>query len=282
MAGRTLEDLPLPPSRYRVDKHSRGFETLEDVRVEDALRAKQLRKAAAKHGGAWGKRARNLADRIDPALNPAISHTLASARYMRRLRIRVAGHLWRLVDQDKTGTVRRCDVVKAAWACDIADLLDETPGRLKNEFRSTLNRAGVPGATGFLFAALHGDFSHEREEFQPHYHLIVSGGMNGVVDGLRNKRGFRVSRSQRSTAPVSQPVRKSKGPLSDVPYAVTYLLKSYWPQRTADRRDPITGKKLRSRHTRIREPFHSTYLLWLDRFKLDDLIIKINMNIHKI
>ena len=126
VAALSLANLSLPPGKYRVDRHSRKFETPAKACKEDRLRSDRLRREAAKHGGEWGVRALRLADKLDPRLSSTIPRTLASARYMRRLRILVIGHLWRLVDRDQSGSIRRFDIVKPSWQVNIVDLDDET------------------------------------------------------------------------------------------------------------------------------------------------------------
>ena len=283
MAGRRLIDLSIPAKRYRLDIHSRGFETVAAAKAEDRKRAKLLRKSAAQHGGEWGNRVRNLADQLDPDIHPEIPNTLASFRYVRRRRIQVIGNLWRMIDRYGAQKVRRCDVVKTSWSRDVAELGQQSAERLNAEFRSTLNRAGASKANGFLFAVLHGDFDPEKQAFHLHYHVVASPEMLAVVKAIRAKKrkGFFEEKAKRSTASVAQPVRISQRAMDDVPYALGYLLKSYWMQKSSERRNGQTLKKLRGRGKRIGEPFHSEYLLWLHQCDIKDLILMMGVRIGK-
>ena len=163
MAGLSIADLTWPEDHYRVDLHSPRFETREAAALQDALKAKRLRKLAKNRSGKRAVRLNALADLLDPEVTPDTPTTLASSRYVRELRIRVIGAVWRLVTEDQTGHVERIDVLKPGWAMSVKDFRKLDPDRLRAEFRADLLRAakklglvGVANSKGFLIAFLHG------------------------------------------------------------------------------------------------------------------------------
>ena len=130
---------PLP--RYRLSCAADNFETLADVRREDLKRARLLRRDAALTQSAWGERAKALADLLDPQLSPKAPRTIASARYKRRHRRRIVGHLGRLIAREADGRVSNFTVIHRSWTWhfDTLDSADLT--KVVREFRNDLNRA---------------------------------------------------------------------------------------------------------------------------------------------
>jgi len=281
VSRRNISHLPPPAERYRVDILSHSFETDLAAAREDSLRAKKLRKRADQCKK--GKRRASLlvlADLLDPAVTPDTPETLASARYLREQRIKIIGALWKAVDTDMTGQVVRFDVIKPSWACDLDGLRKESSRRLKAEFRADLLRAASrlkvhpSDLEGFLFAALHGDFEVTEGVFQPHFHAVATGDWVEVVDALRG------SRSYQPTERVTRPFR-AKRELTDPAYALTYVLKSYWPKKWQGMVSGV-GKKRRSRnHGRIPDPHHSEILLWMHNQNLSEIILMMKLEVRK-
>jgi len=277
MPGRTLDQLPIPPDRFRVDLQLASFETLEAAVAEDSLRSCRLRDLAKlRPGKLSGKLAARLAAVLDPANNSVTSHTLASSRYMRNLRIRFTGAVLKLVNEDRTGTVIRADVIKPVWAVDLRGLRNLDLKKLKEAFRGDLFRAARKllgpdkGPEGFLLAVLHGEFETAEGVYQPHYHLVATGDWAAIVNSLRVQPGYR--RSGR----VKRPVR-IKRELTNLPYALSYLLKSYWPAKWAGHVSGVNAARRSRGHQRIPEPYHSELLLWLNKWKIGDIILKIGV-----
>ena len=282
MSGRSITDLSRPPKRFGVDVHSPGFETWKKVADEDAKRAKWLRKWAKARKGKRAARALALADRLDPAIHPQTPQTPASARYMREQRIRIIGAVWKLVDEDQTGQVVRFDVIKPSWAGKRKAFRSQCAVRIRAEFRADLLRAALkvkPGGAaeceGFLFAGFHGEHEVVDKLYQPHFHVIATGDWVAVVDRLREMRAYK--RSER----VSRPIRASRK-LTDLVYALTYLLKSYWPGKWCGKVSGKASKRRRRKHGRIPEPHHSEVLLWLDRWTLSDLTLLMGIQVTKL
>lgn len=293
MARLSVGSLLWPSDCYRLDLHLPGFETEEQAADEARLRTRILRIDAAGHGGDWGRKAIALADKIDPDLNAQFSRSPADPRYMRDQRIRIIGALWKLYDSLGHVNVRRCDVIRTNWNLDIFDFIHEDAARLKNEFRSAIVRTkarlqwnGIDTTGRFIFAALHGEFDPEGLAFQLHYHIIEDDEDAVVIDSLRDRKGFitprRTDAYERGAADdrVTTPVRVTRKPLTNVPAALSYLLKSYWFQHA--RRETSSGsKKLNRTGQRIKPPFLSTQLLWIDKFDIADLILMIGLRINR-
>lgn len=285
--------MPWPEDAFRLDLHARDFETEEQAVDEARLRANILRIDAAKHGGDWGRRARALANKIDPDLNPRFSRSLADPRYMRDQRIRIIGALWKLYDSLGHLNVRRCDVIRTDWNLGLVDFIDEDAARVKNEFRSTivrttarLQRQGIETAGRFIFAALHGEFDPDGMAFQLHYHVVEDDQAAIVIDSLRDRQGFITPRRSDAVelgaadGHVATPVRVTHAQLTNVASALGYLLKSYWLQYP--RIETATGsKKLTGKGRRIQSPFLSAQLLWMDKFDIADMILMVGLRVTR-
>lgn len=277
MPGLKLEHLLWPEDSYRVDLHSPTFETEADAEAEDALRAKRLRKRAQKSHRKRAVRLAALADLLDPTLTPEIPQTLASSRYVRMLRIRVIGAVWKLAEEDETGRVERIDVLKPGWAMAVKNFRKLNSDRLRAEFRADLLRAAkelglacVANCKGFLIAFLHGEHQADCDLIHTHFHLIVSGDWIDVVMRLKSFRKYA------STEKVKRPVQRGKQ-LVNLAYALSYLLKSYWPKKWKGHVSGVGRERRSRRHSRIEEPQHSEVLIWLHQLTVGQTILKMGV-----
>lgn len=299
MSGLTKQHMPFPANQCRIDLYSRDFETPEQAAAEDTLRAKALRKQAAdcrataitarkQRADRMQRRAKRLealADRLDPALSPHAPQSLASSRCMRDLRIRLIGGVWKLVDEDRTGRLCRYDIAKPSWRQTPKEFRKETPIRLTAKLRADLLRAarsigkkGVGDCDGFLIAFLHGEhiqFAEGGEAFHPHFHVVATGDWIDVVEAMRGQRGY-----QRSSKSDPLPIR-ARRKIDDVPYALSYLLKGYWPGKWRGEVSGVGTERRSRKHRRIPEPHHSNLLLWLDQYKPADLILMMGVRLGR-
>ena len=93
---------------------------------------------------------------------------------------------------------------------------------------------------------------------------------------------FRSTRPDgRKSGTVYQKVHFSRRPLRNVPYALSYRLQSYWSKTvTVNLGDNENPRMVRqSRQGRIPEPYHSLSLLWLDRWRLQDLTLLVKLGV---
>ena len=286
MAGRSITELPWPDEPNRIDLHAVGFETVQIAAREDAFRAKSARVQAGKHGGEWGVRAADLADAIDPVLHANLPATLASSCYLRDQRLRIISELYRLLKDAQWGSFVRADVVKPSWVCDVFELQEINPNQLLGEFRADLLRVAranpkngfhttlVPERNDFLFAAIHGEFDQLVQLYHPHIHIGATGVYIEIVNRLRKLKGY--GRTDR----VRTPVRITRK-IYDLPTALTYLLKSYWPQRPFLPLGADGAIKRPRKAQRLQEPYHTDLLLWLDQWKLSDIVLLMGVRVGK-
>lgn len=288
MPSLSVTDLPWPSAANRIDLIAPDFETAGQAEIEDVLRAKSARSQARKHGGEWGERANALANLIDPKLQSEFPSTLASSRFFRLNRIQVCGALHQFVTEVGDGSFFRADIIKPGWACDFADLHNLNPNRLLAEFRADVLRvlpantkngfrnglAPTPG--DFIFAGIHGEFDPLALRYQSHLHVGGSGVYVEAIDRVRKLKGYC------PTVTVRNPVR-IKRTIYDLPGAITYLVKSYWPQRPFLPLGANGALKRPRGHNaqRINEPYHTDYLLWLDQWTLSDIVLLMGVRAGK-
>ena len=152
-----------------------------------------------------------------------------------------------------------------AWEISPTDLQRAEPSKMLGQLRSSLVRAGASESNGFLIGFMHGEYESGRSVIPLHLHGLAGGGLIDVVGRLRQLGGFK--KRDRVTRPVMRSM------LNDPPRQISYLLKSYWPARrigpVGDDRDIKRERVTR----RIPEPFHTEYLLWLDRYEVGDLAL---------
>jgi hypothetical protein len=124
----------------------------------------------------------------------------------------------------------------------------------------------VTNAPGFLFGYLHGEFEPLSQEYQLHFHGVCAGEKLNAFNRLRNKQGY--TRTDKIYHPIVI------NPLKDPARQISYLIQSFWPKKARVRiRDGDDGEFHRRERSkgRIREPYQSLYLLWLDKWRLVDL-----------
>lgn len=273
--ARPLTSLPGLGDAYRVDRHSPGFETKGFSKREDAKRARLIRNGIGKRGGLFkAKAAKELAKRLSYAgRGKRAPKSLASSLYMRRQRIRVLGHLWKLVSEQRLNRISRIDLVPRGWVFQPRQLKRVDPGKLLGALKTDLYRCGAAKSDGLAFIVLHGEFDPEAEVYQLHVHGLATGGMIDVIDKLRKRRKYRTGDG------VKNRVEISRKKITNLAYRLTYLLKSYWPSRSIFK---VDGERRRVRKTRrAPEPFHTHYLLWLDKHSLNDITLLIHVSAGK-
>jgi hypothetical protein len=197
---------------------------------------------------------------------------------MRRQRKRIAGALWQLVDEDALGQPATATLLPRGMEYEPGELKQASAAKLRASLLADLNRCGAKDAGGYLFAALHGEFEPNRQVFVLHWHVLAGCGMKDVVSRLRKRPKYRSRKGD--VGSVRQRVRIGRKLLTDLPKPLTYLLQSWWPSRWIG--DVGDGNiKRQRRRTRIFEPQHSEYLLWLDQQPLEDMILLRKLRVTK-
>lgn len=282
MSGRGITDLGAPPSPFRVDRHCTGFETSTMSADEDLIRVKQFIRTATRYPDKVDPEAAiALADALSGGKGQTLS-SLASSAYMRSVRIKVCGHIWKLVTEVKTHKVRTFTIIPATGERSANDLMDSNPSHMINAVRSALYSKGAGQSNGWLIAFLHSELDPIADVYRFHLHGICYGEMVHIVDRLRTLPNYRSRRLQHdgSPSPVYRRLRLSRKPLDRLPTPITYLLQSFWPARALLISE--NGKRLRERRKgRIKEPRHTQALLWLDGYRLEDLTLMIGLRVTK-
>jgi hypothetical protein len=191
--------------------------------------------------------------------------TLASSVCMRFIRLKVIGSLLDALVEYPDAELCHVTIVKNGWILTPEQLEAVTAATIKNQFFSDLKRTGVTGLAGPFVAFLHGEFDASNGVYILHFHVMTTRSKAAhMVKALRAlKRAYRPGQL------IKRPIRVSK--IGNRPKQATYLLKGIWFQRSWRL---VDGKLKRDRKgQRPNEPFHSLYLLWLDRHRLRDLTI---------
>lgn len=281
MSGRGISKLGLPSIQYRVDLWSPGFESIKKCTWENLSRSIRLCRVAHDFPGeADGKAAIRLASLL---ASGEVVDSLASSIDMRIYRTKVCGHIWNLMSKVRTKRVRTFTIIPAHWEFPAERLMDVDPVTLINGLRASLYGRGQAGkAKGWLIAFLHSEHDPVADVYRFHVHGAAYGGMVQAIERLRKLPNYR-SRHRLpdgSRSPVYRRVRRTWKPLVNIPEPITYLLQSFWPARALFISED--GKRIRVRQkSRIKEPRHSQGLLWLDRYRLEDLTLMIGLRVTK-
>lgn len=286
-----LDLLLTPDTHPRTGKPRAGFETVVQCHAEDASRALSLRATAQAISAISNgirptpansqvmrlnldpQAALNLADRLQAGTESGVPpQTLASSLFMRDIRLRVPGALLEFLDNYPGTDIRVVTAIHPSWCFKANQLLLVDARKTTNQFRTHLNRAGITKAPGFLIAFLHGEFEPFSQEFQLHFHGICAGEKLKAFNRLRNKQGYV------RTPKIYRPIVINQ--IQDRPRQLSYIMQSFWPKKA---RVPIDGGDFYRRErtkTRIKEPFQSVYLMWLDQWRLSDLCLMNGVHIQ--
>lgn len=276
--------------RSTFAKPDDSFETTEQVLSEDRLRAERLawvrpleRPMTWTNMGPKLRLAKQLVLRVRPPtldtsaigkvaakLNAGLAGTpsssLGSAATMRNVREAVFGAMHTAFEPIPDEALRTVTVINRRWTFTPETLDGITAKKLKNRFRTDLNRAGILRMPGPFIAFLHGEFEPASGLYVLHFHILTTVEKAEALRRLKRFNGY-VPTASDAVPIFSRTVKDRRRQFS-------YLLKSYWPARTIRW---INGAQKRDRgHHRIPEPFGSQVLLWLDRQRLRDLTIMNN------
>jgi len=267
---RRTPDKHLWPSRARPSRTGASFELVAACDGEDEFRIASTKKAAELFPNVVSPRSsQRLCRRI-----AARAETLASSRYARRVRDRVFSQIWRLVAR-YPGRVTTATVIKRGWEFAPEELDNLDLGKLLNGFLADLDRRGAGEAGGWLIAFVHGEYDTPSGIIRLHLHLITAGAIINVVDSLRKGRCYKY----REGDSVRFRVRIDRKPLTDLPYPFTYCFKAYWPWKHLTM--TANGKRRTRKHRRIPEPVHTQVLQFLDRHRLNDLIVLKHVSVKR-
>lgn len=279
MSGRSVNCLPRADAHYRRAAR-RCIETKETARREDNVRARLLRGTASSRSSlVEAKHCAKMAGRLEQTLsNDMPPRSLASARRMREHRINIASSLHQLIERSglEATTVT---LVSTRWTVAASSLPSIDPAALLNGVRSDFVRAGLDLSNGALFMAVDGAFERNRSLYQLHVNGLALGTAINAIEELRTLDKYRRVRScTATTLPIYRPVVVSRSALTNLPSTLAYRLKHDWPCTWL----PMDGSTNRSRNEqRIPEPYHSQWLLWMDRWELSDITLLMGMFVGK-
>ena len=251
----------MPPPQYRPSKTVEGFLTLAQVDKERRKRVRLL--AATTHQGSWGKRARELAGRIE-----ADEETLANPIWFRDHQERCIGNLYWLIERQKRTDVTTFTIVKKRWAVYAGDLSKKILKKIEKQFRKNLGDTGIKPRQGWIYATIEAAYYPEQGCYQFHLHGAACGDYVRMIDALRKKRSYKPWKAEPGMPACRTPIRRSQKPLTNMPTPLSYGLKHFWKLRDAGCRVRLPGDE----HTRM--------LLFLDQCCIEDLTILINLTVR--
>jgi hypothetical protein len=275
MAGLSLDKLPMPRRRYRIDRISGSkFETEEAMQEEDATRARCLYSCPGRTD--FEQTACNrLAARIEETEGD--EHiTIASALVMRTHRIKIVGGLWPLCQGKRTYFVtlmpRDCSVTPD-------ELPNVNPADWNQWLRTTLTRCGAKSETnGWIFGYLEGEYNSATDMILLHWHLIVTHSqMRAVIERLRGHPAFkRTVGAHNNPDGVDVRIVVQRVRQHTLPSAISYVVKGGWYAKWRSE-DGEGNRKTARCKGRIRGPAGSKVLLWLDRWRVQDMAMMLNL-----
>ncbi|WP_242193633.1 hypothetical protein, partial [Sphingomonas hankookensis] len=257
-----------------------GLETLEVALKEDDRRVDGLRQCGAKPLELC-EACEDLAERISQ--RRIVPETPASKRYMRIMRAYITAELLELLGMVPNERVYLVTLIPVGLALTIDELMHMDPQVPKQQLRVILGRCGAnPGVAGWACGYLDGEYNPATGLFQLHWHLIVTGDLVKVFERLKGRTAYKsVKRVADSPDGVATRVhiQEVDDPLN--PQVITYAFKGSWYARwrgeagdNGDEARCVVGPR-----TRIPEPYHSQWLLWMDKWAFDHMLININLRL---
>ena len=272
-----ISKLALPPKPYRIDNRLDMFDQPVACGEENDTRFKLL----YKYGDPKYEDDRlfpvsesiTLADRLKSLPGSTAEASLACSLSMREARLRVGSWLWALHDDTVEHAPTTFTVASRSWEIEANQLRQFDPRKLVNEFLTDMNRAGGLNHIGYVTAFLHSELVNETL-YRQHFHGLCTQEFAGILDKLRLNEKYQTRSGERPS------IKIRRKPLDNVPYALTYLLKSYWPGIYEGPVGDGTFTGRQSHVRRIKEPHHSNVLLWLDQWRLEDITLLKNLRVR--
>jgi hypothetical protein len=260
-----------PESRHRIA----GLETIAACCDEYSNRARALRELVLQRSPKSGKtssakpavdpipgdasRVAALLDSIaDPnRRRPAIS-CLASALYMRDRRIGVLGCILDLVAAHPTVEFAWLTARESDFQFTATERWSEACRHARDGLQRRLQACNAVGTPGLLAAYLHGFFDPTTGKFGLKYRGIVAG-----------EKLNRIRKSLQPNPKLAQPrpTILAVHPIRDLPQQILRMMPNSLTEVAA------TAAGMVANATRMREPYHSLYLMWLAQHSLADLLV---------
>jgi len=237
------------------DGKLKGFETEKQAEAEKKSRVRSL--SESKLLGA-----QQLAIRLSNCNNEDRCNSNACPVCARQARVWFCGAILALFNQTLTSELQVITLMKDAWSYKAGFLNKLTPRDLTSQIRRHFDRSELGHV--LMLGAIHGEFNEGNQVWTPHVHAICHIGEGCNLNILRKKY-------YSSTGSICKPMMVQR--FTNRPRQTAYLLKSFWGLRIST---PKPAKGHNDSTKRIGEPHHTEYLLWLDSWKLSDLLLFYN------
>ncbi|MGG5809159.1 hypothetical protein [Falsiroseomonas sp. CW058] len=260
-----------PAKLVRATKTKPAFSTDEEARAELDERIRRLSLSSTSV-------VRALAMRLTCGDGEAPPASLAHPLYTRAFQ-RAQGSVL-LVRTREAGAagleVKPFTLVWPAHAVHADELHDADPTRLIAWLRRLALKHLPRNPRGWLYAQLHGEYEARSNTFILHFHGIAAGdyllALRGPVKAELKEEAKHLPKNP-NTSDVRAPLLFQQ--LRDAPRQVSYVLQSWWPSRPVVM-TPKGLKRVRAKR-RIPEPYHSAYLVWLDRQSVAGLRLRMGL-----
>lgn len=280
MGRRNISRLRKPSSGHDVTKSTSPllsgfqFETKKNANDQDKQRIRSAKRLESKP-----KTARNgLSKETLSALrrNIKLRKSAASSRYMRKHRRRIINAVDALAEPTR-GSLMMVNLVSENFAYPAGRLTDADAHKILESIRQTLLRYGSSNCDGWMILFLDGEFEESQQEFLIHLHGLATTDFDCVLSMVRKKsRMFRPS-AKSSNVKVRTPIQVVRQ-LTNLPKVIGYCIMSFWPARNRALNIDREGLK-EKRKRRPKEPYHSEYLAWLNRYEIQDLCLMIGLEV---
>lgn len=205
--------------------------------------------------------------------------TIASAVVMRTHRIKIVGGLWPLCRGKRTYFVT---LMPRQYSVTPDELMNVNPVKANEWLRTTLARCGAKSdKNGWIFAYLEGEYNPATGMIQLHWHLIMThSAMRAVITRLRGHAAFKRTVGAHNN-PDGVDVRINVQRVRQcLPSAISYVVKNGWYAKWRSEGDDGNRNTARCKG-RIPEPARSQVLLWLDRWRVQDMAMMLNLYVGK-
>lgn len=279
MSRLSLDDLPMPPRRYRIDlMPDSKFETDAQAQKEDETRVRFLRNYPGRPSFEQA-----ACNRLAGAIlgNDTDDHrSLASAVSMRLHRIKITGGLWPLCQGERTYFAT---LIPRGFSVAPDELMDVDPIKKNQWLRVTLARCGATSDTGgWIYAYLEGEYNPVTGMIQLHWHLIMThSAMRKVMEQLREHSAFkRTIGACNNPDSIDVRVMVKRVTPGTLPSAISYVTKGAWYSKWRVNTND-GGRKAQRQRGRIPEPARTKVLLWLDRWRAGDMSMLLNVHVTR-
>lgn len=285
-----LGDLPKPKLANRIDRQTRRSDgelailSRARAQAEDKTRIKALGRTSGLSPDE-AVMAEDLRNRMKRAVDVGkVPETLASSDTHRKEIIPILSHLWKLIEENPYLPIAMVTFRPRRMLVETDDLLEKSPFKLKRQLRNHLDRAGVTQTPGFLLAGLDAEFDANRGNngvFDFHFHGIAGGEKIAALEGLREFEPYDNARID----PLEQDMKEScrlkiQEELVDMPTPLVYSLKSWFPHRPTFLQ-PDGTRDRSERKQRMPNPYLQLWLMWMDKWAIDDLVLTNGLEVTK-